>query len=85
MNAMADGMLSSVVVLLSLTAIEPVIRWAAVLSFETFPQHDPVVALPILLSVAITVLVIVSAFVKSWANGVPVRTYFADTTPPRHP
>ena len=82
---MADGMLSTVVVLLSLTAIEPVMHWAARLSFRTFPQHDPVVAMPILLAVAITVLVIVSVLVKSWANGVSARTFFADTTPPRNP
>ena len=85
MNAIADGLLSTVVVLLSLTAIDPVMRRAASLSAETFPQHDPVVAIPIVLSVAIAALVVASAFVKSRANGVPVRTYFADTTPPRKP
>lgn len=79
---MADGMLSTVVVLVSLTAIEPVMRGAANLSAAAFPQHDPVVAIPIALALAVTVLVIVSAFVKSRVNGVPVRSYFDGTIPP---
>jgi len=82
LNAMADGMLSTVVVLVSLTAIEPVMRGAANLSAAAFPQHDPVVAIPIALALAVTVLVIVSAFVKSRVNGVPVRSYFDGTIPP---
>lgn len=82
LNAMADGMLSTVVVLLSLTAIEPVMRGAANLSAAAFPQHDPVVAIPIVLALAVTVLVILSAFVKSRANGVSVRAYFDGTTRP---
>jgi hypothetical protein len=82
LNAIGDGMLSTVVVLVSLTAIEPVMRGVANLSAAAFPQHDPVVAIPIGLTLAVAVLVIVSAFVKSRANGVPVRSYFADTAAP---
>jgi hypothetical protein len=79
---MADGMLSTVVVLVSLTAIEPVMHGAANLSAAAFPQHDPVVAIPIVLALAVAVLLVVSAFVKSRANGVPVGSYFADKAAP---
>lgn len=78
LNAFADGLLSAVVGLLSLTAIDPLMRRAASLSAAMFPRHDPVVMLPILFALAVTVLVIVSALVKSWVNGVPVRSYFED-------
>lgn len=85
LNAIADGMLSLVVVLLGVTGVDPVMRSAASLSAATFPRHDPVVAIPILLALALTVLVIASALVKSWANGVSAWTYFADATRPGNP
>jgi hypothetical protein len=78
-------MLSTIVVLLSLTAIDPVMRWAPRLSAGAFPQHDPVVAIPILFAVAAAALALVSVLVKSWAHGVSMRAYFADATPPTNP
>ena len=85
LNAIADAMLGTVVVILGMTGIHPVMRRAASLSAATFPEHDPVVAIPILLAVASSVLATGSVVVKSWANGVPMRTYFTDPKPPGNP
>ena len=78
-------MLSLVVVLLSLTGVDPLMRRAASLSAATFPRLAPVVAIPLLLALALPLLVILSALVKSWANGVSPRIYFTGATPPGTP
>ena len=84
MNAIADGMLSTVVVLLSLTAIEPVMHWAARLSSRRSRSmiRGRNAASAVDRDYRFGDRQRPRQIVGQWGL---VRTYFADTTPPRKP